>query len=231
MFLIAVLTNLQDNPDKTQVFGDVDGDFILDRIPPQSLLDNVVNMTDAPPAPYLTYQFQLNDGDLRFQLIPAGSQTVQIILYFLLAIVPVFSAAFAAWMFKRSFYQIKFNKFGIGQTSSVLPSFLRPKFVQLDDDSPTKTDGNKHKSIVVTVPFLNSRMSLAVGKKASEQLTSKHNQRVAERNGGKFGASIVRPSEVEEIRRTVLIATMEYDIEDWNIRIKIGGLGVVSKSF
>ena len=29
-------------------------------------------------------------------------------------------------------------------------------------------------------------------------------------------------------RRTILIATMEYDIEDWNIKIKIGGLGVIA---
>jgi alpha-1,3-glucan synthase len=30
-------------------------------------------------------------------------------------------------------------------------------------------------------------------------------------------------------RRTVLIATMEYNIDDWNIRIKIGGLGVMAQ--
>lgn len=30
-------------------------------------------------------------------------------------------------------------------------------------------------------------------------------------------------------RKTVLIATMEYDIADWNIKIKIGGLGVISQ--
>ncbi|KAJ6102430.1 hypothetical protein N7486_004857, partial [Penicillium sp. IBT 16267x] len=30
-------------------------------------------------------------------------------------------------------------------------------------------------------------------------------------------------------RRTVLIATMEYDIEDWGIKIKIGGLGVMAQ--
>ncbi|RDW79794.1 putative alpha 1,3 glucan synthase [Coleophoma cylindrospora] len=30
-------------------------------------------------------------------------------------------------------------------------------------------------------------------------------------------------------RRTVLIATMEYDIEDWEIKIKIGGLGVMAQ--
>jgi hypothetical protein len=31
-------------------------------------------------------------------------------------------------------------------------------------------------------------------------------------------------STVNTRRRTVLIATMEYDIEDWGIKIKIGGL-------
>src|SRR5271154_1605698 len=30
-------------------------------------------------------------------------------------------------------------------------------------------------------------------------------------------------------RRTVLIATLEYDIADWNIKIKIGGLGVMAQ--
>src|SRR5450432_961400 len=30
-------------------------------------------------------------------------------------------------------------------------------------------------------------------------------------------------------RRKVLIATMEYDIEDWGLKIKIGGLGVMAQ--
>ena len=45
-----------------------------------------------------------------------------------------------------------------------------------------------------------------------------------------------KPSSVEESspaptarRRTVLIATMEYNIDDWAIKIKIGGLGVMSQ--
>lgn len=50
-------------------------------------------------------------------------------------------------------------------------------------------------------------------------------------------AALVRrrspPQEVEGIaaqgpRRTVLIATMEYEIEDWGIKVKIGGLGVMA---
>lgn len=34
----------------------------------------------------------------------------------------------------------------------------------------------------------------------------------------------------EERRRTVLIATMEYEIEDWNLKVKIGGLGVMAST-
>lgn len=30
-------------------------------------------------------------------------------------------------------------------------------------------------------------------------------------------------------RRTVLIATMEYDIDDWAVKVKIGGLGVMAQ--
>lgn len=33
----------------------------------------------------------------------------------------------------------------------------------------------------------------------------------------------------DQRRRTVLIATLEYDIADWNIKIKIGGLGVMAQ--
>ena len=34
---------------------------------------------------------------------------------------------------------------------------------------------------------------------------------------------------VNKNRRTALIATMEYDIEDWAIKVKIGGLGVMAQ--
>ncbi|KAJ6113439.1 hypothetical protein N7523_006756 [Penicillium sp. IBT 18751x] len=33
----------------------------------------------------------------------------------------------------------------------------------------------------------------------------------------------------DEKRRTVLIATMEYDIQDWKLKVKIGGLGVMAQ--
>ena len=37
------------------------------------------------------------------------------------------------------------------------------------------------------------------------------------------------PAGLFKDRRTVLIATMEYDIEDWAIKVKIGGLGVMAQ--
>ncbi|KAF2860071.1 glycosyltransferase family 5 protein [Piedraia hortae CBS 480.64] len=39
----------------------------------------------------------------------------------------------------------------------------------------------------------------------------------------------VMPVAAVKRRRTVLIGTMEYDISDWNIKIKIGGLGVMAQ--
>jgi alpha-1,3-glucan synthase len=49
-----------------------------------------------------------------------------------------------------------------------------------------------------------------------------------------FGTSSISPSAGAAVvdsrpsRRTILIATLEYEIEDWDIKIKIGGLGVMS---
>ncbi len=43
------------------------------------------------------------------------------------------------------------------------------------------------------------------------------------------GAAGAVPVVAHEARKTILIATMEYDIEDWQIKIKIGGLGVMSQ--
>jgi alpha-1,3-glucan synthase len=43
------------------------------------------------------------------------------------------------------------------------------------------------------------------------------------------GFDIPTAAKHKERRRTVLIATLEYDIADWEIRIKIGGLGVMAQ--
>ncbi len=42
-------------PDQTGVFGDADGDGVLDRMPPSALAATVIDMTAAPPMPFPGY--------------------------------------------------------------------------------------------------------------------------------------------------------------------------------
>ena len=96
--------NPDDQPDKTRVYGDIDGDYVLDRIPPYSLINNVINITDSPPSPFLSWRLSVNDADFRYQLTPIGSRWNQLILYILLWTVPIVSGAIAIWIFMKSFY-------------------------------------------------------------------------------------------------------------------------------
>ena len=70
----------------------VDNDTVLDLLSPVSLLKNVVWITEDPPAPHLAYRIKVNDGNLKYTLIPTGSRTVQIIIFTFLAAVPLLTA-------------------------------------------------------------------------------------------------------------------------------------------
>ena len=184
--------NPDGKPDQTTVMGDADGDSILDRLPPSSLSSVLLNITQPPPKPYLGWRVVIDDGSLRFQLLPSGNMWAQLILYVLLWVVPVITAAFGVWMYLQSFYQIKFNEVGISEKAGFMPAALKKQFKRLGDveNSPgilTKFS-RKPKFLQPTGALLN-----------------------------------------QQRRRTVLIATMEYDIEDWAIKIKIGGLGVMAQ--
>jgi alpha-1,3-glucan synthase len=52
---------------------------------------------------------------------------------------------------------------------------------------------------------------------------------VKPRSPSRTGSSILGVFQTDKKRLTVLIATLEYDIADWNIKIKIGGLGVMAQ--
>ncbi|KAG0155466.1 hypothetical protein PDIDSM_1043 [Penicillium digitatum] len=54
-------------------------------------------------------------------------------------------------------------------------------------------------------------------------------KRLANKSGFMQSTSALGGALASEKRRMVLIATMEYDIEDWAIKIKIGGLGVMAQ--
>ncbi|KAJ6007917.1 hypothetical protein N7540_011893 [Penicillium herquei] len=183
-------------PDQTQVFGDIDGDGVLDQVPPVTLLTNVFNVTIPPPSPYLSFRLSVNDGDLRVYATPTGSRWVQLAIFVLLAVVPISTAAGAVYFYQLAFSQVKFNQIGVTEKRSsfapLVSAFQRVTHRSNDSESN---------------PGL---MPAIVGAPPSE-------------SGGIIGAT------VNTHRRTVLIATMEYDIEDWSIKIKIGGLGVMAQ--
>lgn len=193
-------------PDQTRVYGDIDGDFILDRIPPLSLINNVINLTDPPPPPFLGWQIALNDADYRFQLIPIGSRWNLLILYVLLWLLPILTGSTAIWAFMKSFYGVKLNELGITPKKSLGLLMTRRRSKRGKDQGPKKEDDEPHRSVPgpsdIGVPHEYRRMR-------------------------QFSV-IASPKIATPKRLTVLIATMEYDIEDWGIKVKIGGLGVMS---
>ncbi|CAZ80440.1 unnamed protein product [Tuber melanosporum] len=184
--------NRDGKPDSTFVYGDINRDGVLDRMPPSSLAESVVNVTAAPPKGYLSYRIILDDGTYNYRMIPAGSSTVQIIIFALLFAVPVLSGFVAVWTFVAGFYQVKTNTKGIAIKRNILPIALAKSmfYSRLNSSSAAVT---------------NEKGEAETGVDSSELTT----------------AGQKRPS--------VLIATLEYDIEDWAIKIKIGGLGVMAQ--
>ncbi|KAJ9640066.1 Cell wall alpha-1,3-glucan synthase ags1 [Coniosporium tulheliwenetii] len=192
--------NPDGQPDQTGVYGDVTDDFVLDRLPPSSLTKSAINISDVPPSPYLAYRLSLNDGNYRFELIPVGNRWVQLIIFVLSWIVPVVTAALGCWLFTKSFYGVKFNEIGISEKASFLPLAVRRAARNL-----TKRHWRQPDAEYDAVMMRSANNSVT----AVDQVVS-----------GTTGATK---------RRTVLIATIEYNIDDWDIKIKIGGLGVMAQ--
>ena len=202
--------NPDGSPDQTFVYGDVDGDSILDRMPPNSLAPSVINITAVPPSPYLAWQMVLNDGNYRFQLLPVGSRWDQLVLYMLLALVPVMTGAIGIWAFMKSFYAVKFNQVGITDKEPVILLALRRLF--------KKQPGPVHNREMSPVTEMTTRGRRPMAGKSMPGRSARASD---------FAMTLEDGQEAK--RRTVLIATLEYDIEDWAIKIKIGGLGVMAQ--
>ncbi|KAF4841864.1 Cell wall alpha-1,3-glucan synthase mok13 [Colletotrichum siamense] len=183
--------NPDNQPDVSFIYGDPNGDGVLDRLPPSSLSDNVVNLTSPPPMPYLSYKLVLNDANWNISAEPQGNMWIQIVFFFLLGLMPIVLAALAGWIYMKGFYQVKINKSGFSK-KGWLP-------LKLGNESSINF-GEKGKSLEMSQippsPLVTPAAAAATG-----------------------GVP----------RRKVLIATMEYNIDDWKISIKIGGLGVMAK--
>jgi alpha-1,3-glucan synthase len=86
-------------PDQSQVFGDIDGDNVLDRIPPQSLAPALINITTGPPSPFLAWKLSLDDATLKFAVVPVGNRWLQLIMFVIMAVIPTLTAAASIWVY------------------------------------------------------------------------------------------------------------------------------------
>jgi alpha-1,3-glucan synthase len=172
-------------------YGDVDGDGVLDRLPPNTAAPNYLNMS-APPYPHLAWTLTVDDRLMTWTLEARGQSSVGGIVYALLFSIPVVTATLAVVVFRWSFYGIRHNKYGA---------------------KPSK-NRYKHFPTIGTMGDM-STSDLKSRAQPSEKAFREHI------------ATICWPEDQNK-RRKVLIATLEYEIFDWNVKVKIGGLGVMS---
>lgn len=190
-------------PDVRFALGDVDNDTVLDRISPVSLQEAVVNITGfGPPSPALSWRILFDDGTYKYYLVPSGSRYFQAALWILLALIPFVTAAGAVWGYMHFFYGVKFNQVGLTEKKSILPRLAISK--ALSREKFSESSPNTPATSAPPSPTLPS----------TDMITQDTFE----------GAPTF-----EGKRRTVLIATMEYDIADWQIKVKIGGLGVMAQ--
>jgi alpha-1,3-glucan synthase len=184
--------NPDGQPDQTYTYGDIDGDFVLDRLAPSLMVPNVINVTHPPPFPYLSYKMVVRDADITYQLVPQGDARVQLAFFVLMWIMPIGTGLLAVFVFVGAFYKVKVVEKGIKSNSIGIGATLLH-------------------------PMSAIRAKMAEKKANSDRSSSEHGD-------GAVGLSDLPPK-----RRMVLIATVEYNIDDWNIKVKIGGLGVMAQ--
>lgn len=191
--------NPDSQPDQTFVFGDADQDSILDRSPPSALAPTVINITKAPDYPYLAWEVVVHDATLKFDVVAIGNQQDQIIVFVLSWLVPVLTSLIAIWAYVRFFYRIKVNRVGINYKVKGLLTKTSEHWARRKPEKDLESVSNDSDSIVMGARSRNVSTNVLSGEVSREK------------------------------RRTILIGTIEYDIEDWNIKIKIGGLGVMAQ--
>ena len=94
--------------DDDYFYGDIDGDGVLDRLPPNSLALNFLRIS-APPKPRLSWSLIVDDATMTWSLQPRGYIAVGTTLYWLLLFIPPITAIVAAYIFMLSHYGIKYN--------------------------------------------------------------------------------------------------------------------------
>ncbi|KAK4119093.1 glycosyltransferase family 5 protein [Parathielavia appendiculata] len=195
-------------PDMTWIFGDVNFDYVLDRLAPGSLRQNVVNITESPPSPFVGWRFEVDDGAMKYTKVPAGSRDRQIAIFTLMWVLPLLAGWVVVFIFTGSFYKVKHNVSGAAKNGS-LSEKLRQVFEMKEKLHLRPSRPSSGSSSFVGTP--------AVTRPGTPNVTPRG------ADGAGLGMELGAP------RKKVVIATMEYDIEDWAIKIKIGGLGVMAQ--
>ncbi|ORX40442.1 hypothetical protein BD324DRAFT_677915 [Kockovaella imperatae] len=170
-------------------YGDTDSDGIIDRLPPNALQPNFLNIS-VPPAPHLAWNVMINEVTGEWNISPIGQQNVTTIAFALLGAIPAITALAAAAIFRYSFYSIKVNKWGMKPSKET-------SYFPIGHKEKDKKD---------------------IDEKGAMVLADKHSK----------NDRIIGWPEDQNKRRKVLIATLEYEIIDWKLKVKIGGLGVMS---
>lgn len=197
----AILSTWGINPDGQPDKSKMYGDVDHDGILdflPPTSLGHNVINITNPGWPYIGVKIITNDADLRYRFEPIGSAWRQLCISVLLAILPVGTGALAIFLFMKSFYHVKFNKVG--------------------------ASSEKHQTIMSVLPAISA--SWAVIKRQASSTFDLFKSKPATVLDPQRQAGFATAGESQ--RRTVLIATMEYEIEDWKMKIKIGGLGVMA---
>ncbi|KAG6819041.1 hypothetical protein H0H93_016019, partial [Arthromyces matolae] len=170
-------------------YGDVDGDGVLDRLPPDTMASNFLTLP-TPPRSHLTWLLLVNDSAMTWSLEARGKSSLSATVYTLLLILPTLTGLLAVATFIAIFYGVRHNQYGISSqgASRGFPKLFR---------------------------------SLQSKKGDSADILEKS---ICDQDEAIAGQSPID----RKPRRTVLIATLEYEILDWKIKVRIGGLGVMS---
>lgn len=85
--------------DATGVFGDLDRDGVLDRLPPSALAPATINFNSTPPSPYLSWKLEINDATYGYTVKPTGNRWNQLLMYILMWTIPLLSGCLGAWAY------------------------------------------------------------------------------------------------------------------------------------
>lgn len=88
--------------DITGVFGDIDRDSVLDRLPPSALAPAMISFNATPPSPFLSWKLEINDGTYGYTVTPTGNRWHQLIMYILMWTVAPLTGCFGAWAYLQS---------------------------------------------------------------------------------------------------------------------------------